>query len=185
MKVIKYWTIKIFFITLIISGGASVATEYFISNMSIVAAVAILISLVAVGIIFDTVGVAFASCEEAPFVAMSAKKNKKAHYALKLLKNADIVANFCNDVVGDICGIVSGAAGAAIALKAVVNSAPQSELIMSIIISALIAAFTVAGKAWGKSIAMKKSKQIVMSIGTIVHFFSPDKKKAKNNEKKN
>lgn len=36
MKVIKYWTIKIFFITLFISAGVSVAAEYFISNLSLI-----------------------------------------------------------------------------------------------------------------------------------------------------
>ncbi len=172
MKVIKHWIIKIFFITLIISAGVSVAVEYFISNLSLLAAVAVLACIIFVGIVFDLVGVAFANASHEPFVAMSAKKNKKAHYALKMLKNADIVSNFCNDVIGDICGIVSGAAGAAIALKALAFNAGLSDLVVSITVSALIAGFTVAGKAWGKNIAFKKSKDIVLAIGSIVHFLN-------------
>lgn len=181
MKVIKHWTIKIFFITLFISAGVSVAAEYFISNLSLIASVGILILLIAVGVLFDIVGVAFASCDQAPFIAMSAKKNVKAHYALKMLKNADVVSNFCNDVIGDICGIVSGAAGAAITLKALVFNFPFPDIVASIAISALIAAITVAGKAWGKSIALKRNKDIVLSIGTIVNFFSRGKKREKEN----
>ncbi len=175
MKTIKYWVAKIFVITLFISAGVSVAAEYFISNLSLLAAVFVLLGLVAVGIVFDIVGVSFASCDQAPFVAMSSKKIAKATHALRLLKNADIVSNFCNDVVGDICGIVSGAAGASITLKALVFAPTASELAISIVVSALIAALTVAGKAWGKSYALKNDKKIVMSIGAIAHFFSAKK----------
>ncbi len=177
MKVIKHWTIKIFFITLFISAGVSVAAEYFISNLSLPASVGILAALIAIGVLFDIVGVAFASCDQAPFIAMSAKKNTKAHYALKMLKNADVVSNFCNDVIGDICGIVSGAAGAAITLKALVFEFPFPDLMVSIAISALIAAATVAGKAWGKTIALKRNKDIVLSIGTVANFFNGGRKK--------
>ncbi|MEG0381946.1 MAG: hypothetical protein RR514_00800 [Christensenella sp.] len=181
MKVIKHWTIKIFFITLFISAGVSVAAEYFISNLSLIASIGILAMLITVGVFFDVVGVAFASCDQAPFIAMSAKKNVKAHYALKMLKNADVVSNFCNDVIGDICGIVSGAAGAAITIKALVFNVPFPDLVISIIISALIAATTVAGKAWGKSVALKKSKDIVLAIGSVAHFFSGGRKHEKEN----
>lgn len=177
MKVIKYWTIKIFFITLILSAGISVITEYFMSEVELAAAVGVLAALIVVGIIFDIIGVAFASCDQEPFIAMSAKKDMRAHQALKLLKNADIVSNFCNDVIGDVCGIVSGAAGAAITLKAIVMGFPASDFVISIAVSALIAAATVAGKAAGKSVAMKKNKDIVMAIGSIVIFFKPKKKK--------
>lgn len=186
MKVIKYWTIKIFFITLIISAGVSVAAEYFISNVSLLIAVLILAGLIALGVIFDIVGVAFASCDAKPFMAMSAKGDKKAHYALRLLKNADIVSNFCNDVIGDICGIVSGAAGAAITLKALVFGADLPDMAISIAVSALIAASTVAAKAAGKNVAFKNNKKIVLAVGSIAHFFSLKKsRKDSKNEKEN
>lgn len=163
-------------------------SEYFISELPLFAAVGVLVLLIVIGIIFDIIGVAFASSDQTPFMAMSAKKNKKAHYALKLLKNADIVSNFCNDVIGDICGIVSGAAGAAIALKALVFNAGMPEMAVSIAVSALIAASTVAGKAWGKKIAFKRNKEIVLFVGSLAHFFNFRERrmeKAKGNEKKN
>jgi CBS domain containing-hemolysin-like protein len=172
MKTIKYWVIKIFFITLVISAGVSVAAEYFISRVTLPAAVAILAGLIALGVFADVVGVAFASCDPKPFTAMSAKGDKKAHYALRLLKNADVVSNFCNDVIGDICGIVSGAAGAAITLKALVFNAGMPEIAVSIAISALIAASTVSAKAAGKNIAFKNNKRIVLAVGAAAHFFS-------------
>ena len=77
---------------------------------------------------------------------------------------------------------MSGAAGAAITLKALVFEFPFPDLMVSIAISALIAAATVAGKAWGKTIALKRNKDIVLSIGTVANFFNGGRKK---NEKEN
>ena len=92
--------------------------------------------------------------------------------AIEAIKNADIVANFCNDVVGDICGIVSGSAGAAIAAKILLGAQDNYEMWVGIMVSALIAALTVGGKAFGKKIAMKKNKEIVVALGSVLQFFS-------------
>ena len=48
---------------------------------------------------------------------MASKKVPGAKQAIWLVKNADAVANFCNDVVGDVAGAVTGAAGATVALR--------------------------------------------------------------------
>ena len=53
VKVVKYWALKIFFITLIISAGVSVVAEVFIKNLPILSATAILLLLILIGIIFD------------------------------------------------------------------------------------------------------------------------------------
>jgi CBS domain containing-hemolysin-like protein len=121
--------------------------------------------------LFDIIGVAVATCDETPLIAMSSKKIKQAAYALPLLKNREIVSNFCNDVVGDICGIVSGAAGATISIKVLLFATSMSDTLVGIGISSLTAALTVGGKAWGKKIAMKNHKRIVIFLGSVVHFF--------------
>jgi hypothetical protein len=180
MKV-KHWIIKTVILTILLAAGFSLISEIFISNMSIIAAVFILLAFIAVGIIFDIIGVAVATCDEAPIVAMCAKKVKNAKYALPLVKNAEMVANICNDVIGDICGVISGSAGAAITLKVIVDSGEMSELIVSIIISTAISVATIAGKANGKKIAMSKNKEIVMAVGGIINFL----KFGKSDEKKN
>ncbi|WDC83794.1 hypothetical protein PL321_14940 [Caloramator sp. mosi_1] len=77
----------------------------------------VLISIIFVGIIFDIIGVAVTAAEEAPFHSLASRKVKGAKTAVKLIRNADKVSNFCNDVIGDICGVVSGAAGAIIISK--------------------------------------------------------------------
>lgn len=173
----KLWVLKIFLITLIISGGISVAAELFLNDMGIVPACLVVLVLIVVGVIFDMIGVAFASCDHVPFIAMSSKKIKKATRALKLLKKAEMVSSICNDVIGDVCGIVSGAAGAAIVAKILLSAQGMSDIVVSISVSALIAAFTVAGKAIGKSFAIGKNIQIVETIGSILSVFDRDGKK--------
>ncbi len=175
----KHWPLKIFFITLLISGSISFVAEVFMDRLSIFWAVVILILLIGIGVLFDIIGVAFASCQETPFISMSAKKIKKAKVALNMLKKADMVSNFCNDVVGDVCGIISGAAGAAISYKIVIDGGETADLIVGIAISALVAALTVSGKALGKKVAMNKNKEIVELIGAIVGFFKRNKDGAK------
>ena len=117
-----------------------------------------------------------AICDEKPFIAMSSKKIKQAAYALPLLKNREIVSNFCNDVVGDICGIVSGAAGATISIKILLFSTSVSETFIGIAISSITAALTVGGKAWGKRFAIRNDKKIVIFLGSVIHFFKAKKK---------
>ena len=172
---IKYWFVKIFFITLLLAAGISVVAEVFISNLSLTAAVFILAALIIIGIIFDIIGVAVATCDETPLIAMSSRKIKQASYALPLLKNRDVVANFCNDVVGDIAGIVSGSAGAAIAIKIAIMANSLSGTFIAVALSSVICAVTVLGKAWGKRTALQNNKRIVIFLGSVIHFFKFNK----------
>lgn len=182
---IKYWALKIFIITLILTAGVSVAAESLMGNMPTVAAAFIIIFIISVGVVFDLIGIAFATCDVAPFVSMASKKIKKAKSAIRMLKNADIVSNICGDVVGDICGIVSGAAGAAVAVKAALSGS-MNQLTWAIIMSSIIAALTVAGKAAGKTIAIKHNKEIVSFVSSIaIVFVREDKMNGANKRSKN
>lgn len=181
-KKTKYWVPKILIATLIISGGISVVTESLMDRVSIIAAAFIILAIMLIGILADGIGIAFASCDAAPFISMASKKIKRAKSAIRLLQNADIVSNVCNDVIGDICGIVSGAAGAAISIKIAVTE--PGSFIWPIVISSVIAAMTVAGKALGKSFAIRKNKEIVSVVSYLFMFFAGDNKKDKNNGRK-
>ena len=130
-KGIRFWALKIFFITLIISSAFSVVSEVFLAELSAAPAVLVLLLIIAIGVLFDIVGVAFASCAQTPFISMASRKVDSAQSSLRLLKNADVVSNICNDVIGDICGIVSGAAGAAIAVKFSFLSGDESSFLSS------------------------------------------------------
>jgi heme/copper-type cytochrome/quinol oxidase subunit 4 len=177
----SHWVLKIFFITFIISIIFSIVSQKtFSSSGNFLLPLSIIFIIILIGVIFDIVGIAVASTPETPFLSMSSKKIKGAKQALNLIKNADIVSNFCNDVVGDICGIVSGAAGSMLVLKMVrVGFSPD---VLTILISSLIAAITVAGKALGKSLAINRGQQIVYSVGYLLSFFSENStSKNKNN----
>ncbi|MGE5495448.1 MAG: hypothetical protein ACM3S4_09140 [Burkholderiales bacterium] len=178
----KLWVPKILIITLIIAGGISVVTESLMGQVSIIAVAFIIFAIMLVGIIFDIISVAVTSCDAAPFISMASRKIKKAKSAIILLKNADIVSNICGDVVGDICGIVSGAAGAAISVKLAIDE--QGGFIWPIVISSVIAALTVAGKAMGKAVAIKRNKEIVSLVSYVFMFFVREKKSGQNGRKK-
>ena len=99
---------------------------------------------------------------------MAAKKRPGAAEALKLLRSAEKVSSFCNDVVGDICGVVSGSASAVIAVKAL--SSANSETFANILMSALVAGVTIAGKACGKNVAMKNATSIVYMVSKPLYY---------------
>jgi CBS domain containing-hemolysin-like protein len=141
------------------------------------AAIGILVGFIAVGVIFDTIALAIATADEKPFHSMAAQKIKSARYAIKLIRNAEKIASFCADVIGDIAGIVSGATGAAIAAALFINTDydDHRSIIGSFLITGLIAAVTIGGKAFGKSIALNNNTAIVNAVSKVICFFSRTK----------
>ena len=162
------WIITIFFVTVIISSTISFLSSSIMEDAGLVEAFLVLLVIVLLGIIFDIIGVAVMSAQEKPFHSMAAKKVPGAVEALKLLRNAEKVSSFCNDVVGDICGVVSGSASAVIAVKALTQM--DSDTVAQLIMSALVAAVTIAGKACGKNIAMKQSTKIVNMVSKPIYY---------------
>lgn len=175
-KRFKFWALKIFIVTLVLTAGISVVTETLMETLSVTAAAFIILFIMLIGVFADMIGIAFATCDQKPFVSMASKKIKKAKSAIRLLQNADIVSNICGDVIGDICGIVSGAAGAAIAFKLALSASTSPEIVFTIAISSVIAALTVAGKAAGKTIAIRNNKQIVSVVAYVMMLFIQDQR---------
>lgn len=174
------WAIKIFFITLVISiVFSSLSQKIFNSSDTIIFPLIAILVIVLIGVIFDIIGIAVTAAQQRPFVSMSAKKIRGAREALNLIKNADMVSNFCNDVVGDICGIISGAAGGMLVIKMISTGLKLDML--SILMSSLIAALTVGGKALGKSFAMDNAQRIIHSAGyflSLIVFTKSNMKKS-------
>jgi len=166
------WVIKIFIVTLILAMMLSFLSETALRNLSLPLAFIVLFLFIFLGVLFDTIGIAVATAEITPFIAMSSKRVKGAKEGMFLLQRAEIVSNICNDVVGDICGIISGAAGGIIVITIVTMSTNASELLISVILSAVIASITVSGKALGKMIAMNDNKEIVLFVGKLIHVFT-------------
>ena len=130
----------------------------------------ILLVIVAVGILFDIIGVAVTSADEKPFHSMASRRVPGAKEAIRLLRSAGKVSSICNDVVGDICGIVSGATGAVIVARLQKGLDLESVLI-SVGVTALISGATIGGKALGKPFAMNQSKRVVHLAGRFLHLF--------------
>lgn len=157
--------ISTFFLAMFISFFSELAINKF---QNIVFAILLLLFIVGVGIIFDMIGVASTAAQEAPFHAKAAKKVPGSRQSLRLLANADKVANICNDVVGDICGTVSGALGAAIVYEVTSSSDLSTvESAISLIVTGFIAALTVGGKAGAKKVAIDQSEEIIFKVGQL------------------
>ena len=110
MKQNTKWIITTFMLTFMLAllfGGVS---NVVIEKLNIILAVLVLVAVIVIGILFDMIGMAIATCDEAPFHAKAAKKHSGAKEVLRLLKEKDKATNVCNDLLGDICGIISGSA---------------------------------------------------------------------------
>lgn len=150
---------------------ASLAAKVLLDNISsIIISLILLFVIILIGIIFDIVGVAVAAADESPLHAKCAKKLYGAGHAIKLVRNADKVASFCNDVVGDVSGTLSGAVGAIIVLRIILHAPSANEVILSIFMTSLIAATIVAGKAFGKYFAIRKATDIIFHTGKILEW---------------
>ena len=171
------WVVTVFFVTLAVSGMISLISDEVMASSGLLAAFAILLGIVFLGIIFDTIGMAVATASEKPFHSMAARKVPGAQEAIRLLRNAERVSSICNDVVGDICGVVSGSASATIAALILTHVDLGWPRAVSLAMSALVAGLTVGGKAIGKTIAVNSCTQIVHLVGRVLHTLNRFKKK--------
>lgn len=163
------WITSIFGITIGISAAMSLLSNELLSGGGMALSFGILLLIVLIGVIFDIIGVAVTAAEEKPFHAMASKKIPEAAEAIRMLRKAERVSSFCNDVVGDICGVISGSASAVIAARAVLGMEPLMARAFQLLMSALVAGVTVGGKAFGKSIAMNNSTAIIHTAAKILY----------------
>ncbi len=126
-----------------------------------------LLFVILLGVMVDMIGFAAAAADATPLNAKAANKVLGARQAVRLVKNADQVAVFCSDVMGDISSTLAGAMGATIIFRLIT----QYQLISNwytIVMTALVAAVTVGGKALGKGIAMQEADEIMLRLGQVV-----------------
>ena len=164
----KSWVIKAFLFTFLICLLISGVSNTIASNSNIVVLLLITIIIIFIGIIFDIVGTAVLTADEATFHAKASNKIKGSKESIKLIKNASNIANFCNDIIGDICGIVSGSMGAMIAIY-FANKLSINPTVTALIVSSIISSIMVGGKAIGKNIAVKKSDIIIFRVGKLLN----------------
>ncbi len=154
-----------FFIALVMSVGSQLLVNA-INNLAI--ALILLFFIILLGILFDLIGTAVTAADIAPFNAMAAKKINGAPQAVQIVFKADVVANFCNDVVGDIAGTLSGALGAGIVIGFSQMFAFVDVVLASAVMTSLIAGLTVGGKAIGKKIALNNANEIILRVALLL-----------------
>lgn len=162
------WVIGIAITTFILSLTFSFISNTAISKLNMVVGLLVLALVIAIGVIFDLIGVAVTVANEEDFHAQASKKIKGAKTSIKLIRNSAKVSNFCADVIGDICGVLSGAISAMIALKLTENFGMPSEI--QFVFSAIVASVTVGGKAITKGIAKSNSTKIVGFVSKFISF---------------
>ena len=160
---------KVFFLSIAISAVLSLLSSEVLESAGLILACGVLAFFILLGIVFDIVGVAVTASDERPFHSMAAKKVPEAKEALNMLRRADRVSSFCNDVVGDICGVISGSASAVIAAQAVVGLQPLWASAVQLLMSAVVAGLTVGGKAFGKSLAMQNATAILHTAARLIY----------------
>jgi len=157
-----------FFVALLVSLGSEALVKAINSS---IASIILLLTIIFLGIFFDIIGTASTAAEMPPFNARAAKKVFGAKEAVKIIHNADLVANVCNDVIGDIAGTLSGALGAGIVIS-LVNKFDFIDLVLaSSAMTSLIASLTVGGKAVGKSIAVRNANNIIFQVAIILCYW--------------
>ena len=171
MKSNVNWIYKVFLLTFILSIVFSGISAAITNSFNEIVLFIILLLTILLGIVFDMIGVAFLTSEEASLHARAAQKIAGAKEAIALLKNGTKVSSVCQDVIGDICGIISGSLGAVLTIS-LVDLFNLPNLLTTIIITAVISSLTVGCKAISKEIASKNSDKIVFTVGKIIHFIS-------------
>lgn len=162
--------LTIFILTFILSIVFSGISNVVAATFNDIVLFFIMILVIVIGIIFDVIGTASITANEATFHSMSSKKIKGAKECISIIKNSSSISSFCNDVVGDVCGIVSGGLGAVLAIS-ISSSTNLDNTLVSVLLSAFISSFTVGGKAIFKRVAIKNSDKIIFMVGKLKSIF--------------
>ena len=159
-------TLRIGLWAFLFAGFASLASQSGAENIDAFGVGLVLLLLVIlVGVVFDIVGVAATTAQEAPLHARAAHRVFGASHALWLVRNVHQVASVCNDVVGDVSGTISGAIGVTLVLKLLQAPGELEMILGTTLMTACIATLVVGGKAYGKVLAIEHGTDIMFLIG--------------------
>lgn len=169
------WVIKITVCAFLLSLIFSLITDKLVPSVNAIVGVALILIIIIIGVIFDMIGVSVTACDIKPFNSMASKRVKGSKTAIWLIKNAEKVASFCNDVIGDVCGIISGSLG--VLISVIISAEFNFDIsIVTLLLTSIIAALTIGGKALGKSYAINKSDVIVFKFAKFIRLFRREKR---------
>ncbi|WP_084295282.1 hypothetical protein [Caldanaerobius polysaccharolyticus] len=170
-KVNIKWTFTAVIISFVTAMGLGSVSEVLLSEAGLLMAFILLLVVIFLGVVFDIIGIAAAAADEKPFHSMASNKVAGARHAIKLIRNAGVVSNFCNDIMGDICNILSGTILGIILLK-LSGKVNVDRAIMSALLSSIVAATTIGLKAAEKNIAVNQSNDIILLVGKFLYWLS-------------
>lgn len=169
-----HWILIVFLLTFILSILFSTVSNIIAVSCNNIVLFIVLVLTISFGILFDLIGTAAITGNEATFHALNSKKIKGAKQGLAIVKNSNKISSFCNDIVGDICGIISGSIGAILAIS-LSTTFSINNTIVSVVLAAFISAFTVGGKAIFKLVAIKNADNIILVVSKILSIFGGNK----------
>ncbi|WP_233569483.1 hypothetical protein [Falsibacillus albus] len=168
------WSISIAVITFVLAAIFSIASNGILHGVAWGTGLIVVLIIVFIGIFFDMIGIAATAADEVPFHAMASKKVYGAKHSINIVRNADRFASFCNDVIGDVSGIISGTATTIVIIQLTVNlklgQSSYIDYMINVTLTSFIAALTVGGKAFGKSFAIRYSRDIIFQVGKVLQF---------------
>lgn len=174
------WVIRVVILSVVLSAMLYFVSQQILKNVTYMLSVLVLFFIIFTSIVFDIIGVAVTAADEAPFHALASRKNPASKKAIKLIKNANRVSSFCNDVVGDICGVVTGTTCALIVAKLAAVNDFFGTAVFGVLISSFAASLMIGGKAAGKTYGMRNSNNIVYKVSLFLNIFSRPKKHIRN-----
>ena len=166
------WIATISIVSFVLSVTLSYLSQEALEHVGNIIAFIILFAFIALGIVFDIIGVASTAASEQRFHSMGARKVSGAKQAIWIVRNAEKVGSFCNDVVGDISGIISGATSAVIVTHLTNHGTDLRSIVLSLVITGCVSSLTIGGKAIGKTFGISRSEDIVFLVGRLLAFFS-------------
>lgn len=162
------WIATISITSFLLSVLMSYTSNRALESVGNIIAFVILLVFISIGILFDIIGVASTVATEKRFHSMAARRVNGAKQAIWIVRNAEKVGSFCNDVVGDISGIISGATSAVIITRLTQDGTDVRSVILSLIITGCVSSLTIGGKAIGKTFAISHSEDIVFLTGRVL-----------------
>lgn len=162
------WIATISITSFLLSVLMSYTSNRALESVGNVIAFVILLVFISIGILFDIIGVASTVATEKRFHSMAARRVNGAKQAIWIVRNAEKVGSFCNDVVGDISGIISGATSAVIITRLTQDGTDVRSVILSLVITGCVSSLTIGGKAIGKTFAISHSEDIVFLTGRVL-----------------
>ena len=169
-----HWILIVFLLTFILSIIFSTISNVIAVSCNNIVLFIVLVVTISFGILFDVIGTAAITANEATFHALNSKKIKGAKQGIVLIKNSNKISSVCNDIVGDICGIISGSIGAILAISFSLTTGLSNTLV-SVILAAFISAFTVGGKAIFKVVAINNADNIILTVSKVISIFGGNK----------